>query len=274
LSDFFAVKGVGFSQTSSYNYTDLAGFFQEKSFLMPGRKYGIGLQKWGFEGIIRGMITGPKNNGFARERGRMVEHDLKGRDITEPAVLSVMGRIPREEFVPESYRSQTYADCPLPIGMGQTISQPYIVALMTQELRLNNFCEVLEVGTGSGYQTAVLAKLARRVYTIERFAELSASAQAVLGRLGFNNIEFYIGDGSSGWPEKRTFDRIVVTAAVPKVPQTLIDQLGAGGLIVAPVGSSGVQELVVGTKREGKLIERFLCDVRFVKLIGECAFEE
>ena len=236
------------------------------------------------------MISEPQNSKFASERQRMVEHDLKERGITEAGVLSAMGRLLREEFVPESYESQAYDDCPLPIGMGQTISQPYIVALMTQELRLNHFCEVLEIGTGSGYQTAVLAKLAKRVYTVERFADLSASAQAVLGRLGINNVEFYIGDGSGGWPfdvapldlardrqgkpEKRTFDRIIVTAAVPKVPEQLIDQLGAGGLIVAPVGVGGAQELIVGTKKEGKLIERVVCDVRFVKLVGKHAFEE
>jgi protein-L-isoaspartate(D-aspartate) O-methyltransferase len=173
----------------------------------------------------------------------------------------------------------------LPIGMGQTISQPYIVALMTQELRLNNFCEVLEVGTGSGYQTAILAKLSKWVYTIERFSELSAGAQAVLGRLGINNVEFYVGDGSAGWPfdstrdrqgrpEKRKFDRIITTAALPEIPQTLIDQLGEGGIIVAPVGETGLQELVVGVKKEGKLSQRSVCGVRFVKLIGAYAFEE
>ena len=213
-------------------------------------------------------------NKFIIKRQMMVERDLKGRGITDPGVLSVMGRLAREEFLPESYQSQAYADCPLPIGMGQTISQPYIVALMTQELRLNNFCEVLEIGTGSGYQTAILAKLAKRVFTIERFAELSAKAQAVLGRLGITNIEFYIGDGSAGWPGEKTIDRIIVTAAVPKIPQTLIDQLGAGGLIVAPVGDSGVQELIVGVKKEGKLIELVMCDVRFVKLVGQHAFGE
>jgi protein-L-isoaspartate(D-aspartate) O-methyltransferase len=220
------------------------------------------------------MIAGPENSKFASERQRMVEHDLKGRGITEAGVLSAMNRLLREEFVPESYESQAYADCPLPIGMGQTISQPYIVAMMTQELRLNHFCEVLEIGTGSGYQTAVLAKLAKRVYTVERFADLSAKAQAVLGRLGINNVEFYVGDGSAGWPEKKTFDRIIVTAAVPKVPGQLIDQLVAGGLIVVPVGQGGAQELIVGTKKEGKLIERVVCDVRFVKLVGKHAFEE
>jgi protein-L-isoaspartate(D-aspartate) O-methyltransferase len=220
------------------------------------------------------MYSEASENTFERQRQRMVEDDLKGRDITEAGVLSVMYRLPREEFVPGSYKSQAYADCPLPIGMGQTISQPYIVAMMTQELRLNNLCEVLEVGTGSGYQTAILAKLAKRVYTIERFTELSACAQAVLGRLGFTNVEFCVGDGSAGWSGNRTFDRIIVTAAVPKIPQTLIDQLGAGGLIVAPVGGSSVQELVVGSKKEGKLVERMVCDVRFVKLVGRHAFEE
>ncbi len=220
------------------------------------------------------MYYGVDDNAFERQRKKMVEKDLMPRGISEAGVLSVMGRLPREEFVPESYRTQAYDDCPLPIGMGQTISQPYIVALMTQELRLNNFCEVLEIGTGCGYQTAILAKLAKRVYTVERFAPLSEKTQAVLGRLGITNVEFCIGDGSAGWLEKRKFDRIIVTAALPKVPQELIDQLGSGGLIVAPVGGSGVQELVVGTKKQGKLVERMVCDVRFVKLIGRCAFEE
>jgi protein-L-isoaspartate(D-aspartate) O-methyltransferase len=221
-------------------------------------------------------------NTFESQRHKMAEQDLKGRGIGEAGVLSAMRRLAREEFVPESYKSQAYADGPLPIGMGQTISQPYIVALMTQELRLNNFCEVLEVGTGSGYQTAILAKLSKRVWTIERFSELSAGAQTVLGRLGINNVEFYVGDGSCGWPfdsaqgkpEKRKFDRIIATAALPEIPQTLIDQLGEGGIIVAPVGETGLQELVVGVKKEGKLIERVVCGVRFVKLIGEHAFEE
>jgi protein-L-isoaspartate(D-aspartate) O-methyltransferase len=213
-------------------------------------------------------------NTLEYQRQKMVEQDLKARGIGEAGVLSVMRRLAREEFVPAAYKAQAYEDNPLPIGMGQTISQPYIVALMTQELRLNNFCEVLEVGTGSGYQTAILAKLARRVYTIERFSELSAGAQAVLGRLGIDNVEFYVGDGSCGWPQKRTFDRIIATAALPEIPQTLIDQLGEGGIIVAPVGETGAQELVVGVKKEGKLIERVVCGVRFVKLIGAYAFEE
>jgi protein-L-isoaspartate(D-aspartate) O-methyltransferase len=252
------------------------------------------LQKGVVVGIITGMDYESAQNTLEYQRKKMVEQDLRGRGIGEAGVLSVMGRLPREEFVAEGYKAQAYADGPLPIGMGQTISQPYIVALMTQELRLNNFCEVLEVGTGSGYQTAILAKLSRRVYTIERFEDLSAGAQAVLGRLGIDNVEFYIGDGSCGWPffadasdfaeaapdrpkggpEKRKFDRIIVTAALPDIPQTLMDQLGEGGIIVAPVGETGWQQLIVGVKKEGKLNEQTVCGVRFVKLIGDYAFEE
>jgi protein-L-isoaspartate(D-aspartate) O-methyltransferase len=231
------------------------------------------LQKYDFREIIRGM-TESENEKFASQRQWMVEHDLQGRGISEAGVLSAMRRVPREEFVQESYLSQAYADGPLPIGMGQTISQPYIVALMTQELRLNNFCDVLEIGTGSGYQTAVLAKLAKWVYTIERFADLSAKAQAVLGRLGIDNVDYYIGDGSAGWPNKRQFDRIIVTAAVPKIPEQLIDQLVTSGIIIAPVGQGGSQELIAATKKEGKLIEQSVCDVRFVRLIGKHGFEE
>ena len=211
---------------------------------------------------------------FARVRERMLRWDLMGRDITDPDVLKVMGEIRREEFVPESYQSQAYDDGPLPIGMGQTISQPYIVALMTQELRLNPDCEVLEIGTGSGYQTGILSKLAKRVYTIERFSQLSESAQAVLGRLGVGNIEFYVGDGSCGWPEEKCFDRIIITAAVPKIPEPLVEQLAEGGLMVGPVGGGGVQELIVCEKRHGKIIEKAVCDCRFVKLLGKHGFEE
>jgi len=213
-------------------------------------------------------------NRFVRACQQMVRGDLMGRDITNPDVLKAMGEIRREEFVPETYQSQAYADGPLPIGMGQTISQPYIVALMTQELRLNRDCEVLEIGTGSGYQTAVLSRLVKKIYTIERFPELSESAQAVLGRLGISNVEFYIGDGSCGWPRQKCFDRIMITAAVPKMPLPLVEQLTEGGFIVAPVGLSGVQELVVCEKKAAHITKRLICDVRFVKLLGEYGFEE
>jgi len=216
---------------------------------------------------------------FSDARQRMLKHDLQGRDIIDQRVLKVMVQIPREEFVPQEYRWQAYSDGPLPIGMGQTISQPYIVALMTQELRVDRNCKVLEVGTGSGYQAAVLSNLANVVYTIEKFKELSESAQAALRKLGISNIEFCIGDGSCGWPkeqlpEKGYFDRIILTAAVPIIPEPLIKQLADGGLIVAPVGYAGVQELIVAKKRVGKLIERNVCGCRFVRLIGKYGFEQ
>ena len=224
---------------------------------------------------------------FAKAQEQMISRDLKGRGITDANVLRVMREIQRQKFVLESYQSQAYADGPLPIGCGQTISQPYIVALMTQELRLNSDCEVLEIGTGSGYQTAVLSRLAKKVYTIERFAQLSELAQAVLGRLGISNVEFYIGDGSCGWPKQRwdpvlqrsakwepCFDRIIFTATAPKVPEPLEQQLGEGGLMAGPVGYGGAQELMVFEKRVGKITEKVICDVRFVKLVGEYGFEE
>ena len=217
-----------------------------------------------------GRKTGDR---FAKARQRMLDFDLQGRGITEPNVLKVMGDIPREEFILEKYQSQAYDDGPLPIGTSQTISQPYIVALMTQELRVNSDCEVLEIGSGSGYQTAVLARLAKKVYTAERFAHLSESAQAVLSRLEITNVEFYIGDGSCGWPKQKCFDRIIVTAAVPKIPEPLTEQLTEGGLMVAPVGLYDVQNLTVYEKRESKLLKRIICEVRFVKLIGKYGFE-
>jgi protein-L-isoaspartate(D-aspartate) O-methyltransferase len=216
---------------------------------------------------------------FGAARERMLRWDLSGRDITDPRVLAAMAEIPREEFVTDSYQAQAYNDGPLPIGMDQTISQPYIVALMTQELRANRGCEVLEIGTGCGYQTAVLSKLAKKVYTIERLSELAEPARAVLGRLGISNVEFHIGDGSCGWPASGLppsgcFDRIMITAAVPKIPEPLAGQLADGGFIVAPVGYGGAQELVTCRKKADKLDERTICDVRFVKLFGKYGFEQ
>jgi len=225
------------------------------------------------------MCAREKKEKFDKAKARMLRWDLKGRGITNEQVLKAMTEVPREEFVPESYLSQAYTDGPLPIGMGQTISQPYIVALMTQELWVGPDCDVLEIGTGSGYQTAVLSKLAKKVYTVERFAELSESAQAVLAALGLSNIEFYIDDGSCGWPESRLppsgyFDRIMITAAVPQMPKPLLGQLANGGFLVGPVGYGGAQELIVCEKRRDKLIERVICDVRFVKLLGKHGFAQ
>ncbi|MHC4394726.1 MAG: protein-L-isoaspartate(D-aspartate) O-methyltransferase [Planctomycetota bacterium] len=220
------------------------------------------------------MRSSENEDKFIKARWRMIDCDLKGRGITDPGVLKVVSEIRREEFVPAAYQSQAYADGPLPIGMGQTISQPFIVALMSQELRLNSYCEVLEIGTGSGYQTAILSRLAKKVYTIDRIAQLSESAQAVLGRLGISNVEFFVGDGSCGWPEERCFDRIIFTATAPTMPKPLVQQLAKGGLMVGPVGYGAVQQLMVWEKKKEKILKRTVCEVRFVKLFGEYGFEQ
>jgi protein-L-isoaspartate(D-aspartate) O-methyltransferase len=229
--------------------------------------------------MIEAMDGRQSKDKFGVAKERMLRWDLRGRDITDPRVLAVMAEVPREKFVLQSYRSQAYSDGPLSIGMDQTISQPYIVALMTQELRVDPECEVLEIGTGSGYQTAVLSRLVKKVYTIERFSELADSARSVLSELGISNVEFYIGDGSSGWPASRLppsgcFDRIMITAGVPKIPEPLAGQLVDGGLIVAPVGGRAVQGLVACEKKSDELISRAICDVRFVRLIGKHGFEQ
>ena len=220
------------------------------------------------------MEANQSEDKFGEIRQRMVQTDLAGRDITDQSVLEVMGKIHREQFVPPNYESQSYTDGPLPIGMGQTISQPYIVALMTQELKLNHNCHVLEVGTGSGYQTAILSKLAKKVYTIERYHQLCESAQTSLAGMDIENIEFYIGDGTCGWPGEKKFDRIIVTAAAPTVPQPLIEQLVEGGILVCPVGGSAAQRLIACKKGRTGIKEQFICDVRFVKLIGRFGFKE
>ncbi len=225
------------------------------------------------------MIGRQKKDSLGSERRRMLDWDLKGRDITDPRVLAAMADVPREEFVADSDRCRAYADGPLSIGQGQTISQPYIVALMTQELHVGPECEVLEIGTGCGYQTAILSRLAKRVWTIERFSELAESAQAALSRLSVENVEFHVGDGSRGWPASKLppsgcFDRIMITAAVPSIPAPLVRQLAETGYIVAPVGYSGSQRLLSCQKRMGKLVESAVCDVRFVKLVGKHGFEQ
>ncbi|MDD5458619.1 MAG: protein-L-isoaspartate(D-aspartate) O-methyltransferase [Phycisphaerae bacterium] len=218
------------------------------------------------------MAVNPEK--LAKDKEKMLRFDLKGRDIIDTKVLTAMEKIPREVFISENYADQTYFDCPLPIGCGQTISQPYIVALMTQSLRLDETCEVLEIGTGCGYQTAILAEIAKKVYTIERFNELSESAQAAIGKLGCTNIEFAVGDGSCGWPQERTFDRIILTAAAPRLPDELAGQLREGGIIVAPVGGEYVQYLMRYEKRGGKIIETSICGCRFVKMLGKCGWPE
>jgi protein-L-isoaspartate(D-aspartate) O-methyltransferase len=205
---------------------------------------------------------------MAQARRRMVDRQLQGRDIRDRAVLAAMERVPRHEFVPSRFRAEAYADSPLPIEEGQTISQPYIVALMTQLLELRGAEKVLEVGTGSGYQAAVLAEITPHVYSIEILPGLAASAQARLRRLGYAGVRVRAGDGYQGWPEAAPFDGILVTAGATHVPGPLLAQLKDGGRIVIPVGLRwGVQELLVGTKLEGGLRTRSVAPVRFVPLV-------
>ena len=207
-------------------------------------------------------------------REKMVETQIKARGVKDTRVLKAMLKVPRHLFVEEALRDQAYGDFPLPIGEGQTISQPYIVAIMTEALKLKGNERVLEVGTGSGYQTAILAELALWVYTIEKYSSLLKRAKNILIKLGYKNISFKLGDGSLGWKEVAPFDAIIVTAAAPKIPQPLIDQLLEGGRIVIPVGDEYSQVLVKGIKKDGKLRTQTLEAVRFVKLVGAYGFKE
>ncbi|MFH1549719.1 MAG: protein-L-isoaspartate(D-aspartate) O-methyltransferase [Planctomycetota bacterium] len=201
-------------------------------------------------------------------REEMVSRQLASRDIRDTRVLAAFRKVPRHLFVPKNLRSQAYDDHPVQIGAGQTISQPYMVALMTQCLKLTGVEKVLEVGTGSGYQSAILAELANEVYTIERFEELSGNARTVIESLGCGRIHFFVGDGTCGLPEHAPFDRIIVTAAAPDLPQPLVDQLAEGGILVIPTGGKFSQDLEVVTKKKGMLERRGGCRCVFVPLIG------
>ncbi len=199
----------------------------------------------------------------------MVDVDLRGRDIKDPNVLAVMLKVPRHEFVTGSYKNRAYADFPLPIGKDQTISQPYIVALMTQSARLQPEDRVLEIGTGSGYQAAVLAELVKEVYTIEIIEALANDARSDLKRLGYENVKVKHGDGYQGWEEFAPFDAILLTAAAPEIPQPLIDQLKEGGRMVLPLEGMLFQDLVRITKEKGGLKREKITGVRFVPMTGE-----
>ncbi len=211
---------------------------------------------------------------FYISRQRMVETQLVPRGITDRRVIEAMLKVPRHLFVEEAFQEQAYNDFPLPIGEGQTISQPFMVALMTQALKLKGNERVLEIGTGSGYQTAILSLLAERVYSIERISPLAARARRILDSLNCRNVIIRIGDGSLGWEEEAPFDAILVSAATPSIPQPLIEQLAPNGRLVIPVGSALSQELVRVTKLEdGGLKEERLGGCRFVKLIGRYAWQ-
>jgi protein-L-isoaspartate(D-aspartate) O-methyltransferase len=202
------------------------------------------------------------------ERERMVDHQLVRRGIVDERVLAAMRAVPRHEFVPEELRERAYRDEPLPIGDAQTISQPYMVALMTEALELRGGERVLEIGTGSGYQAAVLAEMGARVYTIERLSSLAAAAAGHLAARGYAAVHVRLGDGSEGWPEEAPFDAVLVTAAVRELPRSPLGQVAVGGKMVVPIGADDRQELVRIRRTPGGLREDYLGGCRFVKLIG------
>lgn len=205
---------------------------------------------------------------FAVWRGEMVEKQIRARGVRDSRVLSAMRTVPRHAFVPSEFLAQAYNDQPLSIGEGQTISQPYMVAAMSEALELTGDERVLEIGTGSGYQTAVLSVLAREVFSVETHASLKEEARERLERLGYRNIEIQVGDGSLGWPERAPFDAILVTAAAPLIPPPLVEQLAEGGRLLLPVGSSEAQQLLRVRRRGGTLSNERLFHCRFVPLIG------
>jgi protein-L-isoaspartate(D-aspartate) O-methyltransferase len=199
----------------------------------------------------------------------MIERQLRGRGIRDPRVLQAMRSVPREKFVPKELRNSAYDDRPLPIGYGQTISQPFIVAFMTEQLQPAKTQRVLEIGTGSGYQAAVLSNLVAEVYTIEIVRPLAERAAAVLSELGYKNVHVKAGDGYKGWPEHAPFDAIIVTAAPDHVPAPLVEQLKEGGRMVIPVGERGAQKLYLLEKRDGQVRQTAVIPVRFVPLTRE-----
>jgi len=209
----------------------------------------------------------PRND-FKKEREAMVKCQIEARGVNDSRVLEAMLKVERDKFVPENVRLYSYADRPLPIGEGQTISQPFIVALMTEALNLKGDEKVLEIGTGSGYQAAILGELAKEVYTIEIVASLARQAEKLLKDLNYMNVKVKTGDGFLGWPEFAPFDGIIVTCAPPQVPPPLIEQLKEGGRMVIPVGEA-FQELKLLEKRNGKIITRSIIPVRFVPMTGE-----
>ncbi|HHS12719.1 MAG TPA: protein-L-isoaspartate(D-aspartate) O-methyltransferase [bacterium] len=215
----------------------------------------------------------PQNEKPIRQRHEMVERQIIARGVRDEEVLRAMRKVPRHLFVPESFRRLAYADEPLPIGEDQTISQPYIVAYMTEALRLKGGERVLEIGTGSGYQAAVLAEIADSVFTIEIVPALADRAAETLADLGYDNVRCLKGDGTYGWPEKAPFDAIMVTAAPPSIPSALSEQLKEGGRMIIPVGT-WYQELILVTRKNGALRKERLIPVRFVPMTGDSRKKE
>jgi protein-L-isoaspartate(D-aspartate) O-methyltransferase len=215
------------------------------------------------------MSSGSDGNDFDTQRRRMVEQQLAGQGIRDRRVLEAIRAVPRHLFVPESALAQAYGDHPLSIGQGQTISQPYMVARMSELLELRGGERVLEIGSGSGYQTAVLKALRADVYTIERLPELSRTARENLERTGYSGVHYRVGDGSRGWPEEAPFDRVIVTAGAPSMPVSLVEQLRDGGSMVIPVGGEEEQELLLVRRGQGRVTRERICACVFVKLWGD-----
>jgi protein-L-isoaspartate(D-aspartate) O-methyltransferase len=218
--------------------------------------------------IVFGAMNASGQQSYRQLREKMVAEQLQARDIYKAEVLQAMGEVPRHVFVPDDYRPYAYRDQALPIGEGQTISQPYIVAYMTQALRLQPEDRVLEIGTGSGYQAAVLSLLSRQVYSIEIVEPLALAARERLKNLGYDNIAVHVGDGYNGWPSQGPFDAIMVTAGAEQLPQPLMDQLAEGGRMIIPIGPhGGVRQLTLVTRNRGKYKFEKLMAVRFVPFI-------
>jgi protein-L-isoaspartate(D-aspartate) O-methyltransferase len=220
------------------------------------------------------MTTGTQSERYAALRHRMVEAQLRARGIRDERVLAAMGKVPRELFVSADHWQEAYEDHPLPIGGGQTVSQPYIVAFMLEVLALDGSETVLEIGTGSGYLTALLAELARQVYSVERIEALARAAEAALQDLGYRNVQVVVGDGSLGLAEHAPFDAIVVSAAAPAIPQALLEQLRNQGRMVIPVGPADAQDLWLVHNEHGDAMVTRLEGCRFVPLVGEQGFGE
>ncbi len=214
------------------------------------------------------VVNAHEGDKYEKKRHKMVEKQIMSRNVRDPLVLKAMKKVKRHRYVPKSYQPYSYNDEPLPIGYGQTISQPYIVAYMTEALQLKGYEKVLEVGTGSGYQAAILAEIAKKVYTIEIVEPLCEEAESRLVAEGYQNVHCQCGDGYQGWPEEAPFDAVIVTAAPPEIPEPLIKQLKNGGRMILPVGE-GFQELVLVTKKAGKIYKQSLIPVRFVPMTGQ-----
>jgi protein-L-isoaspartate(D-aspartate) O-methyltransferase len=215
------------------------------------------------------MVANPGVDPYGELRRRMVDEQLAGQGIGDRRVLEALREVPRHLFVPEAQVSQAYENHPVAIGEGQTISQPYMVACMSQALSLQGGEKILEIGSGSGYQTAVLKALGGDVYTVERVPELSERARRNVERSGYSGVQYRIGDGSRGWPEAAPFDRIIVTAGAPSVPLPLVEQLRDGGSMVIPVGGEDEQELLLVRRGQGRVTRERICTCVFVKLWGE-----